>query len=355
LNPDRQRSLENQIRLSGYRKSLERLMLLQRQGNSRDNNLDILEQNPAEIRALRSQYSITPQEESWILSGITPEEGNLRRAEFLLTQLPPLIDCYRALHQPILRQHDAVLSLLRDSIHHKKELIVRTILEILETLHNEPAAINIAQQLRDLAPIVLEELLNQNWQTRLSSEVLQVLTVLPESSNTCSLDYSVARILSSLDPLLDDRNPLIQIASLYLIAQLNLEQSQAIARNNSHNQHPLWQETSKILLSLSETNFSLTTFPKLEKAVHLFNSDFFNRIHSETLIGLAERAEVRSYSANEVITEAGDTCRELLLLIEGEARIQYYLQNQEIQVEKLHPGQTLDELEVLAHSESQNT
>lgn len=355
LNPDRQRSLENQIRLSGYRKSLERLMLLQRQGNNRDNKLDILEQNPAEIRALRSQYSITPQEESWILSGITPEEGNLRRAEFLLTQLSPLIDCYRALHQPILRQHDAVLSLLRDSIHHKKELIVRTILEILETLHNEPAAINIAQQLRDLAPIVLEELLNQNWQTRLSPEVLQVLTVLPESSNTCSLDYSVARILSSLDPLLDDRNPLIQTASLYLIAQLNLEQSQAIARNNPHPQNPLWQETSKILLSLSETNFSLTTFPKLEKAVHLFNSDFFNRVHSETLIGLAERAEVRSYSVNEVITEAGDTCRELLLLIEGEAKIQYYLQNQEIQVEKLHPGQTLDELEVLAHSESQNT
>jgi Cyclic nucleotide-binding domain len=153
-----------------------------------------------------------------------------------------------------------------------------------------------------------------------------------------------------------DRNPLIQTACLYLIAQLNLQQGQAIARNESNApSSPLWQETTKILLSLAESNFSLTAFPMLEKAVHLFNSDFFNRMHSETLIALADRAEVRTYSANEVITEAGDTCRELLLLIEGDAKIQFYLQGGEIREEKLHPGQTLDELEVLAHSNSQNT
>jgi hypothetical protein len=359
LNPDRQRSLENQIRLSGYRKSLERLMLLQRkQAISSGNNFDtLLEQKPAEISALRSQYSITPQEEAWILIGITPETGNLRRAEFLLTQLSPLIYCYRALHQPILRQHDAVLMLLRDSIHHKKELIIRTILETLATLQNEQVAIPLAQQLGELAPLVLEELLeSENWRNRLTPKVLQRLSLLPESSNTCSLDYSVTDILNLLDPLLGDRNPLIQTACLYLIAQLNLQQSQAIAREyGSVPNSPLWQETTKLLLSSSESCPPLTTFPLLEKAVHLFNSDFFNRMHSETLVALADRAEVRTYSANEVITEAGDTCRELLLLIEGDAKIQFYQEGEEIRVKKLHPGQTLDELEVLAHSNSQNT
>jgi len=57
LNPNRQRSLENQIRLTGYRKSLERLMLLQKQ--QVESSFDsLLEQNSDKIQILRRQYSI---------------------------------------------------------------------------------------------------------------------------------------------------------------------------------------------------------------------------------------------------------------------------------------------------------
>ncbi len=62
LNPDLKRSLENQIRLTGYRKSLERLMLLQRQQSS-SATIDLsIEGDSAEISALRRKYSIDPQE-----------------------------------------------------------------------------------------------------------------------------------------------------------------------------------------------------------------------------------------------------------------------------------------------------
>jgi CRP-like cAMP-binding protein len=358
LNPDRQRSLENQIRLSGYRKSLERLMLLQQKQLNNQSSFDtLIEDNPAEIRALRSQYSITPQEEAWILDGISPEAGTLRRSEFLLAQLPALIFCYRALNQPTLHQHQAVLMLLRDSIHHKQELIVRTILGTLETLQNDPTAIPLAQQLGQLSPVVLAELIeSENWQELLHREVWLNLTSLQGQSIACSLEYSFEEILNSFQPLLDDRNPLIQTACLYIIAQLNLEQSQAIARNfGGEKNSPLLQEASKIILSLSNPCPPLTQFPILEKVVHLFNSDFFHRINNETLMTLADRAQIRTYHANEAITEAGDTCRELLLLIEGDAKIHFHLPDNEIRVESLHPGQTLDELEVLAHSTSKNT
>ena len=79
-----------------------------------------LDENAPEVRALRRQYSITAQEENWILDGISPEVGNLRRGEFLLEQLPSLIACYRGLHQGMLRDHKPVLMLLQDSIHQKK-------------------------------------------------------------------------------------------------------------------------------------------------------------------------------------------------------------------------------------------
>ncbi|WP_232432253.1 cyclic nucleotide-binding domain-containing protein [Chamaesiphon minutus] len=356
LNPARKRSLENQIRLTGYRKSLERLMLLQRQQDltNADRSLD---PNSVEIDALRRQYSISSQDEDWILSGISPESGSLRRAEFLLAQLPDLITCFRGLNQPILHKQQAVLTLLKSSIHHKKELIVRTILETLASLNNERAAISLAQQLGDLAPVVLLELLeSENWHERLHPEIIEKLAPLSGGTSSCAIDYSSEETLKTLAPLLDDRNPLIQTACLYITAQLDLTQSQAIARNYTHIQtSPLLQETVKIILSASKECPPLTTFSLLEKVVHLFNSDFFHRMHSETLISLSERAEVRTFGNDEAITEAGDTCRELLLLIEGSANILYHLPNQEVRIERLKLGQTLDELEVLAHSDSKNT
>ena len=356
LNPDLKRSLENQIRLTGYRKSLERLMLLQKQQGSSTIDLSIDRDSP-EIRALRRQYSIAPQEEAWILGDIAPEAGNLRRAEFLLAQLPDLILSYRALHQPILQEHQTVLTLLWNSISHKKELIIYTILEIIEPLETDPAAIAIATELGRLAPSILLEILESApWQNRLHPEILESLNPLEGQSIPYSLDYPISEILKYLDLLLDDRNPLIQTACLYIIAQLNLDRSQSIAHNYTNNPtSPLLQATAKIIQSATKNCPPLISFPLLEKVVHLFNSDFFHRLNSEILIALADRAEVRTFASNGVITEAGDTCRELLLLIEGDANIHFCLENEEVQIEKIHPGQTLDELEILANSESKNT
>ncbi len=357
LNPDLKRSLENQIRLTGYRKSLERLMLLQKQQSSSATIDSSIEGDSAEIRALRRKYSINPQEEAWILSGISSEVGSLRRAEFLLAQLPDLIFCYRALHQPILREHQAVLMLLRDSIHHKKELIIRTFLGLLETTQDDARSIQLAKELGKLAPSILLELLeSEYWQDRLNPGILQSLTHQEGGFSTCSLDYSVSAMLKSLDPFLEDRNPLIQTACLYIIAHLDLDRGQTIALEYCSVQNsPLLQATAQIICSATNHCPNLIVFPLLEKVVHLSNSDFFHRMNSETLITLADRSDVRTFSINEVITEAGDTCRDLLLLIEGDANIHFYSENQEVRLEQIHPGQTLDELEILAHSESKNT
>lgn len=359
LNPDRQRSLENQIRLSGYRKSLERLMLLQRKQSNHTAFEQLSFQDSAAVRSLRRQYSITPQEEEWILSGFSGNSSSVRKAEFLLAQLQDLIDCYRALNQPMLHEHKAVLTLLRENISHKKELIVRSLLETLALLQSDPAALTLAQSLQQASPAILGELLEQeNWGNQLPPAILKCLTQPGEIPTSCSLESSSQVILEHLEALLQDQNPMIQAAALYVIAQLDAERSQVIARNRRHEFNSrLVEETSDRLLSLHSSltaNPSLTEFPTLEKLVYLFNSDFFHRMQSDTLIALADRAEVKTYNRGDIITEAGDTCRELLLLIEGDARIHYQTESG-IRVEQLHPGQTLDELEVLAHSNSENT
>ena len=113
------------------------------------------------------------------------------------------------------------------------------------------------------------------------------------------------------------------------------------------------QETVEKILSVT-TPPALSIFSKLEKLVYLFNSDFFAQMQTGTLMYLGDRAEIRIYTKDEAITEAGDTCRELLLLIEGEAKIYYHLAD-EVRIESLYAGQVLDELEVLGHSNLENT
>lgn len=359
LNPDRQRSLENQIRLSGYRKSLERLMVLQRKQPDLPAFESLSVEESAAIRSLRRQYSITPQEEEWILSGFSGNVSSVKKAEFLLAQLPELINGYRALNQPILHEHKVVLTLLQENIRHKKELIVRSLLETLERLQSDPAALNLAQSLQQISPAVLGELLDQgNWGDRLPPVILQWLTQPGETPVFCSLEFSPQAILDHLEALLQEQNPMVQAAALYVMAQLDAERSQAISRDRRHefNSHLVQATIDRLLVlhAASTAHPSLTEFPMLEKLVYLFNSDFFHRMRSETLVALADRAEVRTYNREEMITEAGDTCRELLLLIEGDANIHYQTEAG-VRVEQLHPGQTLDELEVLAHSNSENT
>ncbi len=355
LNPHRQRTLENQIRLSGYRKALERLISLQQKQIDQAAAASMAWEDSAAVRWLRRQYSITAQEEEWLLSGFAGKDCHVQKAEFLLTQLPELIDCYRALNQPIWHPHQAVLTLLRENIRHKKELIVRAVLETLALLQMDAAAFTLASGLQQAAPAILGEILEQeNWSERLPPAIQQSLTQPGATPVSCSLEFAADRMLRHLEALLQEQNPMIQAASLYVIAQFDSERGQTIARTRGHEfNSPLVQETTQRLRS-SPANLDLASFPTLEKLVYLCNSDFFHRMQSETLIALAGRAEVRTYGRGDLITEAGDTCRELLLLMDGDAKIHYQV-GTEVRVEHLHPGQTLDELEVLTHRNSENT
>ncbi|MCU0549720.1 MAG: cyclic nucleotide-binding domain-containing protein [Leptolyngbya sp. Prado105] len=289
LNPNRQRSLENQIRLTGYQKSLERLMRLQQQDGTT-------------IRALNQVYSITPQEEEWIQSGLSPDARE--KAAGLQARLSEWIECDRALNHPILRDHPEVLKVLKQTVQRRQDLII-------------------------------SELQKYNPQVTRSAQ-----SDLSELSTQDTIGY--------LELLLTHYSPIVQATTLYAIAQLNRDRVKSLA-DTLEDSEPIVQNTAK---KLPVSN--LTELPDLEKLVYLSNSDFFYRIQPRTLIEIGNRSQVKLYSKGAVITEAGDTCRELLLLLEGDAEIHYSLEN-EVRVEHLHPGQILDELEILTHSSSENT
>jgi CRP-like cAMP-binding protein len=144
-----------------------------------------------------------------------------------------------------------------------------------------------------------------------------------------------------------------------LSTSLDWQRGRSLAAALAAAERPAWVRTTAAqLLALQPPQapaaLPLAALPEFEKRVVLATSDFFHRTWTDTLDLLADHAEIRSFAAGEAITAAGDSCRELLLLIEGEARVEERSGDQ-VRFRALRAGQVLDELEVLTHSNSENT
>lgn len=353
LDPDQRRSLEDQIRLSGFRKSLDRLLALQKRQAGGDESLAM-----AGVQLLSRRFSVSPAEEQSILGGLSSTAGAAQKAEVLLARLPQLIEAYRSLHQPGLKEHPFVLALLNDHLRYRTELAVRAILDCLVTLQNDAAVPALIASLQTVSPLILQEMLEQEaWSDRLPAEVVRALREPGETAAACSLRIPIRDTLAHLETLVGDPHPTASATALYLLTRLDRPRGLALAGQLLRDGAPqaLLSRTATWLLEPASATPDLANLPELEVRVFLSTSDFFRRTYADTLEALAERAVVRRYQLGELITAAGDTCRELLLLLEGAAAVVRERDGERIGVDHLIPGQVLDELEVLTHSSLQTT
>jgi hypothetical protein len=360
LDPHQRRTKENLVRLNGYRKALERVMSL-RERQAGDSQTDLRQRQQQELRLLRRDYSIALEEETAIIEDLDPERLTIRRAELLLEQLHNAIDRYHALEEPLLQSDPAPVAVVKSIVKQHKRLLVIGLLEILTELERntsaqtESAALHIATDLGNLCSNALQELLIDKSRWKLSASILERLNA-PTVPLPVAVELSPAAIATHLESMLSEQNPLMQAASLYLLYRIDAARATVQIRywqESGRKLSPLMQEMVKIIGNPNTA--ILSDFPTLEKLVYLHESDFFNGVYSETLIELANRSTVKTYQTGEFITEQGDTCRELLLSIAGNAEINYQQSDGSIRVVAILPGRVLDELEVLSHSTLTNT
>ena len=312
LDPDRRRSLEDQVRLSGYRRSLERLLRLQGQSGS-----------ASALGSLVQRCSISPLEEQQVLQDLSPAEAAARRAGLLLDRQAELTEAIGSLHHPALQGQPQLLALVEDQLRHRQELGERALHDNLALLADDPMGTEIRTRLQELSAAAPRSL--------------------PENS---------AR--ATLSRLAQDSDPTLALAAVALGVSLDPELGQSLAAPLHEPSHPDWVRQTAGQLQELACPLRLAALPELEKRVLLATSDVFRRTWADTLDALASHAEIRIYAAGELITEAGDTCRELLLLIEGSARVEYP-SGEKVRTEQLRPGQVLDEPEVLSNSRSEST
>jgi hypothetical protein len=368
LNPSKQRSRENQVRLQGYRDQIasmvgskrrraakglgrELLKVVQKEKSIQD----VLPKDPQAVRSLRREYAITLEEEEQILASLDREAELLRRADILLNQLQDLSERYQALRQPLLPDKAAAWTLLQSTVQQKQRLITKGLLEILKNLDLNPEATRIALALGSLSPNVLPNLLEDEtsrWQECLSPKIISRLSQQVNRATDSIAEMEPAVIVSHLEVLLQEPDPLTQAVSLYVISQLDVQRSQELARQLLDSKlmvKALVRETAQMLLKQeAQPDTALST---IEKLLYLLGSDLLGSLKIENLMELAYQAQVKVYNALEVAIEQGNKGKQLLLLIAGEAQLRVNLDNGEVIVERLLPGQMLNELEILAHTE----
>ena len=315
--------------------------------------------DPAAMGALRQEFAISAAEEERIRAGLSPTAGAAQRSEALLQRLPELLDTLEALQvsaEPLGRLA-ALRDLLVERLRKRLSLTIRGILGACGEMAAaaDPALPRRLAELRSLAPPGLEqELADGPWRDRLTPELVGA----PADRAPQSAPVGAAE--PALEALVQDLDPLVRAAALVLLARFDRGRARELAGGlQRESGAPLAVATAKRLLGLEGPDLRLADFPELEKRVVLEQSDFFRGTHGDTLNALAEAAELRRFDSGGVITEAGDTCRELLLIIEGEASVHYSgidgAGHREGDRKRLRPGQMLDELEVLSHGASENT
>jgi hypothetical protein len=290
----------------------------------------------------------------------------------LLQRLEDLGLAARSLSEPLLLRHQpAPVALLADRLRLRQELCLSAILDCLVQLESAAERQQLLDRLSVAAPAVLPELLEQDrWRTKLPAAVIDRLRAGARDGAQPGPDLPVEATLQQLERLAQDPDPIAATAAVVLATSLDWQRGRSLAAALAAAERPAWvRKTAEQLLALKPaalppaamppaamppTAVPLAALPEFEKRVVLATSDFFHRTWTDTLDLLADHAEIRSFAAGEAITAAGDSCRELLLLIEGEARVEERSGDQ-VRFRALRAGQVLDELEVLTHSNSENT
>ena len=225
-----------------------------------------------------------------MLDGLSPSASAAHKAQVLLERLPGLIEAYRFLHQPNLSESPLLLALLRDHLRLRQELAVRTILDCLVTLQDDPVVPALVAALQQASPLILQELLDQGpWAGQLPAAVRTRLSEPGAVPAVCSIAMPLSQSVAHLETLVRDGNAIVAAAALFLITRLDRQRGLALASGvEAAPGADGLVTTARWLLASHDRVPELSGNPDLEKRVFLATSDFFRRTWSDTLEALAD-------------------------------------------------------------------
>jgi FHA domain/Cyclic nucleotide-binding domain len=266
LNPAVQKSREDRLRLEGYQRSLEALLLDLIASHASIEQA--IQERQGQIEAMRQEYSITNDEQEQVLIELFHPNGTLLSTSVqLLQSLQMWSSRYLALTANIPPGQDALYQILQSIILDHQRPIVAKLFSILEILAEDPTSVDIATATGYMASDIVKELL-PGEQERLPSFICQALLAKAHAGESCSLpgisDSLAATVLNAaaaeitelgnqpiptsaltevLQDLLQEVDPLVQALSLHALQQVDSHLGKTIALRFDGNASALVQET----------------------------------------------------------------------------------------------------------------
>jgi hypothetical protein len=349
-------SLETQLRLDGYRQSLEALVSdLVGSGTPIP---EALERKRDRITALKQNYRITDEEQEQILNTVFGQTGGVvKQAELLLQQFQVMAMRQRVLQQLPTQPEAPVYVLLRQTINDRQKLILQRVLSILEILENSPEAKDLAHQVSTIASPLLSEVLHaapeneRSWQATLDPKILSTLESSPQIAPPEAPATTLSSVLSTI--LYEDLEPLVRALCLYAWHLVDVSVASQVAQELLEtNQPSVLEETAQKILKQHSASTSLEknrqTLTTLDKLFCLSESRFFNQLPLTVLVDVAVSCQSRFYRRGTAICKAGDRSQEVLIVFDGQADVRIKRSDgSEQTVNRIDQGETIGELGVL--------
>jgi hypothetical protein len=238
---------------------------------------------------------------------------SILEAEKLLALLEVEASRYQILNNLRFQDHNPVFVLLRKFLLTKQQLIITSLLAILEMLDDEPEVIQLARRIGILAReaiTLIFQAQTTHWQQRLSRAIFQelhpdfhpcereLIAFVREQTNPLGKTYLTSAVTEQvLRELLQESNPVIQAASLYALNQLNSQ----LAKTQAH----LLLSESLINELVKETAFNIFNqshagTSTLEKLLHLLRQEKYQSFTIEQLMSLVTELQIRCQDSTEI-------------------------------------------------------
>ncbi|MDJ0728422.1 MAG: cyclic nucleotide-binding domain-containing protein [Crocosphaera sp.] len=377
LDPNQQRSRENQLRLQSFRQRIRGMVGSKRRRGAKGLGRellkvvkkekaigDVLDKEGGSVESLSREYGITLEEENKILANLDEESQLERRSHLLLQQLQDLYDIELALlyppevlNIPHLRKG---LEILRNTVGQKQKVIAKGVLKILEQWDSGTEGTRLALALATLTPNVLPSLLEnheQKWSERLNDTHLSRIQQQLKLVEPTPAKVSEELMISYLETLLSEPDSLTKTVSLYLLNKLDKQRGKQQARQLLDSYlmlNPSLKETAQqIVADTGEQETKVIT--PLERLLYLSSCDLLKGLKAESLMELSYQVPIKEYHQSEILWEQGDMCKDLFLLLDGQVECQQIQENDTVIVDEIEPVNLLNELEILGNLEANTT
>ncbi|MDJ0509056.1 MAG: cyclic nucleotide-binding domain-containing protein [Crocosphaera sp.] len=371
LDPNQQRSRENQLRLQSFRQRIRGMVGSKRRRGAKGLGRellkvvkkekaigDVLDKEGGSVASLSREYGITLEEENQILANLDEESQLERRSTLLLQQLQNLHDIELALLYPPEALNSSHLrkglEILRNTVAQKQTVIAKGVLKILEQWNSGTEATRLALALATLTANVLPTLLenhDQQWDQRLSDTHLSRLQQQLKLVEMVAPKISEQVMISYLQTLLSEPDSLTKTVSLYLLnkldTQIGKQQAQQLLDSYLMLNSSLKETAQQIINSTAEEENTVIT--PLEKLLYLSSCDLLKGLKAESLMELAYQVHIKEYHKTEILWEQGDVGKDLFLLLQGEVECQQIQEDETVIVNELEPVHLLNELEILGN------